>query len=319
MLFLSNGSVSAPGSSRSGPEQNLGDPESRTRSDKPDSSLDQTRPPQLVPVLKETPPAPLYLLGDEKPADVWEPAPASDPCREAFGRTSPLQTQPSPNLPIMHLDDLALGEEPAARVKREPEEVKEAELHVQSHAATEESGVERAVVDPAPQDAHSNRKSCQETQLADDVAAGGLIPELVHRCPRCGEAFGQAAGLRLHLDQKRKTYACSWCCKSFAQSADLRRHLRTHTGERPHRCTFCSKSFSQRGNLRRHLRIHTGERPYGCPFCCRTFSDGDTMKKHQRTHAAERATRYAPCSTTFSTAAGLQLHLEKDACCSSTT
>ncbi|XP_077413518.1 uncharacterized protein LOC144043593 [Vanacampus margaritifer] len=122
--------------------------------------------------------------------------------------------------------------------------------------------------------------------FGETAAATGTI---VYECPRCGEVFTQAARLRLHLEQKRKTYACNWCCKSFAQSADLRRHVRTHTGERPHRCTFCAKSFSQRGNLRRHVRIHTGERPYRCAVCRRTFSDGDTLKKHMRTHAHHKA------------------------------
>lgn len=219
----------------------------------------------------------------------------------------------------MHLDAPALSEEPPARIKTEPQEGSGGPGTASVLVPVQESSVRRAEAEPAVQDAHRNRKSSQETQPAEEVAAGGLIPELVHRCPRCGEAFGHASGLRLHLEQKRKTYACDWCCKSFAQSADLRRHLRTHTGERPHRCTFCSKSFSQRGNLRRHLRIHTGERPYSCPFCCRTFSDGDTMKKHKRTHSGEKPYRCARCARTFSSAAGLQLHLKKDLCFVSST
>uniref|UniRef100_A0A667X5U7 C2H2-type domain-containing protein n=1 Tax=Myripristis murdjan TaxID=586833 RepID=A0A667X5U7_9TELE len=158
---------------------------------------------------------------------------------------------------------------------------------------------------------HRTKKGPQDklplSDMADEsiVTTAGHRQEAVHRCPRCGESFSQASSLRLHMEQKRKTYACDWCCKSFAQSADLRRHLRTHTGERPHRCTFCSKSFSQRGNLRRHLRIHTGERPYSCPYCYRTFSDGDTMKKHKRTHSGERPYRCLQCSKTFTSANGL--------------
>uniref|UniRef100_A0A3B4WEY4 Zinc finger protein 583-like n=1 Tax=Seriola lalandi dorsalis TaxID=1841481 RepID=A0A3B4WEY4_SERLL len=192
-----------------------------------------------------------------------------------------------------------------------------------THATQEESGFRSSdadrtvvVVRADRHDAHRNKASSQEklTVSVDDVTVAGFPPELVHRCPRCGEAFSQAGSLRLHLEQKRKTYACEWCCKSFAQSADLRRHLRTHTGERPHRCTFCSKSFSQRGNLRRHLRIHTGERPYSCPYCCRTFSDGDTMKKHKRTHSGEKPYRCVQCSKTFTTSSGLQIHLKKDMC-----
>lgn len=150
--------------------------------------------------------------------------------------------------------------------------------------------------------------------VGDNLATAGHGQELSHRCPRCGELFGQASSLRLHMEQKRKSYACDWCCKSFAQSADLRRHLRTHTGERPHRCTWCSKSFSQRGNLRRHMRIHTGERPYSCPYCYRTFSDGDTMKKHKRTHSGEKPYRCLQCSKSFSSAGMLQVHLKKDMC-----
>uniref|UniRef100_A0A668U2F4 C2H2-type domain-containing protein n=1 Tax=Oreochromis aureus TaxID=47969 RepID=A0A668U2F4_OREAU len=212
-------------------------------------------------------------------------------------------------LPKIHIEVPAvLSEEPRAPppvlIKAEPDEYSVSEpkgrtdsLTEAANSATEEfwsrAEAERTVVvvRAERQEAERSRKSSQEKPAAGDSAASAFIPELVHRCPRCGEAFGQATSLRLHLEQKRKTYACDWCCKSFAQSADLRRHLRTHTGERPHRCTFCSKSFSQRGNLRRHLRIHTGERPYSCPFCCRTFSDGDTMKKHKRTHSGEKPYR----------------------------
>uniref|UniRef100_A0A3Q3PY20 C2H2-type domain-containing protein n=1 Tax=Monopterus albus TaxID=43700 RepID=A0A3Q3PY20_MONAL len=179
--------------------------------------------------------------------------------------------------PKVHADVLVLREEPRdpAPIKTEPVEysVNEPEGHTDSltaaahtHDTGEESSVQKRMDADGTVVAHAERHDTQRTK-----------------------------NLRLHLEQKRKTYACDWCCKSFAQSADLRRHLRTHTGERPHRCTFCSKSFSQRGNLRRHLRIHTGERPYSCPYCCRTFSDGDTMKKHKRTHLGEKPYRCDMC------------------------
>ncbi|XP_049925672.1 zinc finger protein 691-like isoform X1 [Epinephelus moara] len=328
------------------PEQQPRDPELRPRSEEPDSTLNQPRQPaantakptheqvvsvQLLSVQSETPPGPTLLPGDKKPAESWEPVPKRDPQKEAFGKVSPLpshssRSPPSASGPKIHIEVPALREKPRAPapavIKSEPEEYKvsEPEGHTDSltetHVSQEHSGVRnRTVVVRADRhEAHQNKKSCQDEVTADDVTAAGYIPELVHRCPRCGEAFGQASSLRLHLEQKRKTYACDWCCKSFAQSADLRRHLRTHTGERPHRCTFCSKSFSQRGNLRRHLRIHTGERPYSCPYCCRTFSDGDTMKKHKRTHSGEKPYRCVQCSKTFTSASGLQIHLKKDMC-----
>lgn len=267
------------------PEQ-PGEPDHRPRPEEPDSTLHQPRPP------------PADKAAQEQQLQ-REVAPAAPPAeQEVLDRTSPVPPHPS-LCPPPACDAPALREEPRgappARVKTEPHE--ENVLSEEGDPPAEEepgfSGAEPAR--PPPLDV-------------------GFIPELVHRCPRCGDAFAQAAGLRLHLEQKRKSYACDWCCKSFAQSADLRRHLRTHTGERPHRCTFCSKSFSQRGNLRRHLRIHTGERPYSCPFCCRTFSDGDTMKKHKRTHAGERTHRCAQCARTFASAGGLQLHFKKDSC-----
>ncbi|XP_067472280.1 zinc finger protein 239-like [Thunnus thynnus] len=322
------------------PEQQPSDPELRSCSDEPDSTLNQTRQPpasqtheqvlsvQLLSVQSET-----SLPGDKKPAESWESVLKPDLQPEAFRKASPLPSLSTLNtssaaVPKIHVEVPALREEPRApapaRIKTEPEEYKvtEPEDHTESLTANahtrvslEESSfraeADRAVVLRVDRHDH-NKKSSQET--SDDGAVAGYVPELVHRCPRCGEAFGQASSLRLHLEQKRKTYACDWCCKSFAQSADLRRHLRTHTGERPHRCTFCSKSFSQRGNLRRHLRIHTGERPYSCPYCCRTFSDGDTMKKHKRTHSGEKPYRCVQCSKTFTSASGLQIHLKKDMC-----
>uniref|UniRef100_A0A1A7YCZ0 C2H2-type domain-containing protein n=1 Tax=Iconisemion striatum TaxID=60296 RepID=A0A1A7YCZ0_9TELE len=315
------------------PEQHPGDPDPRTLPEEPDSTLNQPRQPaakqQVVPVqqlsvLKETPLVPIHPPEDLKPADLWEPVLKTDPTR-----TSPPVLHTSQNPPQVHTDVLVLREEPQAsapaQIKTEHEEVKEDESRVESvtttaHVLMDESGIcsrveaDETAQESDQQDAHRTGMSSEESLQADGITVGSFIPELVHRCPRCGDAFSHASGLRLHLEQKRKTYACDWCCKSFAQSADLRRHLRTHTGERPHRCTFCSKSFSQRGNLRRHLRIHTGERPYSCPFCCRTFSDGDTMKKHKRTHSGEKPYRCARCSRTFTSASSLQLHLKKDMC-----
>lgn len=332
------------------PELQPCDPEPRPRPEEPDSTLNQPRhppanaaqPPVSLQLLathrdRDVSPAPLLLPGDEKPAEAWEPAPKPDAPVEAFGNALPLPSHSSLNppcasVPKIHIKVPVLSEEPrapapapAALIKSEPEEYKVSErdgtdsLTAPGATQTQPSVPNRTVVVRADRhEAHRNRKPSQElVPTANDdapAAVAGYVPELVHRCPRCGEAFGQAGSLRLHLEQKRKAYACDWCCKSFAQSADLRRHLRTHTGERPHRCTFCSKSFSQRGNLRRHLRIHTGERPYSCPYCCRTFSDGDTMKKHKRTHSGEKPYRCVRCSRTFTSAGSLQIHIKRDMC-----
>ncbi|TDH03457.1 hypothetical protein EPR50_G00164350 [Perca flavescens] len=327
------------------PELGPCDPEPRPCPEEPDSTLNQPRHPaasaaqpaislQLLAPQRDVSPAPLLLPGDQKPAEAWEPALKPDAPAEAFGNASPLPSHSSLNPPCasapkIHIKVPALSEEPrapapAALVKSEPEEyiVSERDSGTDSLTApgatqTQPSVRNRTVVVRADRhEARRNSKPPQEIVPADAAAAAvaGYVPELVHRCPRCGEAFGHAGSLRLHLEQKRKTYACDWCCKSFAQSADLRRHLRTHTGERPHRCTFCSKSFSQRGNLRRHLRIHTGERPYSCPHCCRTFSDGDTMKKHKRTHSGEKPYRCVRCSRTFTSAGSLQIHIKRDMC-----
>lgn len=330
-MFLSGLSA---GSTRShlgfaAPEQQPCDPELRPPSEEPDSTLTQSRQPaanaakptrgqvvsvQLLSVQSEAPPGPGLLPGDKKTAEAWEPVLKPDSQKEAFGKASPLPSRSSLRPPSA--SGPAHREEPRvlapALIKAEPEELKVREPEGHTDSVSQEQLRNRTVVVRAER--HGIKMSSQEKLAADDITAAGYVPERVHRCHRCGEAFGQAGGLRLHLEQKRKTYACEWCCKSFAQSADLRRHLRTHTGERPHRCTFCSKSFSQRGNLRRHLRIHTGERPYSCPFCCRTFSDGDTMKKHKRTHSGEKPYRCAQCAKTFSSAGGLQLHLKRDMC-----
>uniref|UniRef100_A0A146YDB0 Zinc finger protein n=1 Tax=Fundulus heteroclitus TaxID=8078 RepID=A0A146YDB0_FUNHE len=292
------------------PEHHPSDLKPRTLIEEPDSTLTQSRPPpasvHLLPAQKDLPSAPIQLPGDKRPAELWDQTPKSESLQEAFRRTSHLAVNPS---------GIQADAPAPPQVKAEPEEGSKAESPAESQTARVQ--VTTAEEEPTSaaagqHDAPRTRTSSQETQPPDDVA--GFIPELVHRCPRCAEAFSHLAGLRLHLEQKRKTYACEWCCKSFTQSADLRRHLRTHTGERPHRCNFCCKSFSQRGNLRRHLRIHTGERPYSCPFCCRTFTDGDTMKKHKRTHSGEKPYRCARCAKTFTSAGGLQLHLRKDLC-----
>nr|XP_043874188.1 zinc finger protein 771-like [Solea senegalensis] len=327
------------------PQQQCTDPELRLHSEEAELTLKQSQLPpvnsakqnheravtvQLLSDENGTSPRTFLLPGEEEPGEAREPVLKPNPQQELINKASPLPLQssltpPSSSGATNPAEVLVLKAEPgaSATIKAEPDEhkVTEAEGHADSVTSRARGTPYKpnvaAVRPPAHTDrreAHRSRKSSQEKPAVADDAESGHASELVHRCPRCGEAFGQAGGLRLHLEQKRKTYACDWCCKSFAQSADLRRHLRTHTGERPHCCTFCSKSFSQRGNLRRHLRIHTGERPYSCPFCCRSFSDGDTMKKHQRTHSGEKPYRCARCAGSFSTAAGLQVHLKKDMC-----
>lgn len=324
-----------PGSTRSrlgfaAPEQQPCDTELRSPPELLDSILSQSRPSvaniakptggqlgsvPLQSVLSEASPGEGLLAGDKKSAEGREPVMRPDSQKEVPGRASPSHSSLRPPSTL----GLSLKDEPwvPTQIKAEPEELKVMEPEGPTDPVTQEQlrnrtdRMNRTVAVRA--EPRVSNPSSQEKLPADDVTSG-YVPENVHRCHHCGEAFSQASGLRLHLEQKRKTYACEWCCKSFAQSADLRRHLRTHTGERPHCCTFCSKSFSQRGNLRRHLRIHTGERPYSCPFCCRTFSDGDTMKKHKRTHSGEKPYRCAQCAKTFSSAGGLQLHLKRDMC-----
>lgn len=272
---------------------------------------------QLLMVQSQTAPGPTPLPGDKMAAEFREPALKPDPGSEAYGDAPPLPSHsslnpPASSAPRIHVEAPALREDPPgpARIKSEPEDPELSEPEGLADSATRVSREQSpAATRPGHREALRHKRSQGEA-----AAAAGRVPELVHRCARCGEAFGHSGGLRLHLEQKRKTYACDWCCKSFAQSADLRRHLRTHTGERPHRCTFCSKSFSQRGNLRRHLRIHTGERPYSCPYCFRTFSDGDTMKKHKRTHLGDKPYRCVRCSKSFGSGSGLQIHLKRDMC-----
>lgn len=276
--------------------------------EEPESSLNQTTsPPATTAELTPELTVQLSQTDKENPSDHQEPPRKALPSQSAL-------TSPPTAAPRIDREPPVLGDE-SVLIKAEPEE------HGITPTATGHTRVSRdeSLVSADPDEAaaagrHEGPRNESSQEEADDVTAAGQGLELFHRCPRCGAVFSQLSSLRLHLEQKRKTYACDWCCKSFAQSADLRRHLRTHTGERPHRCTICSKSFSQRGNLRRHLRIHTGERPYSCPYCWRTFSDGDTMKKHKRTHSGEKPYSCAQCGKSFTSARGLQIHLKKDAC-----
>ncbi|CAJ1076487.1 zinc finger and SCAN domain-containing protein 5B-like [Xyrichtys novacula] len=325
-------------------QQQLPDPKPRPCSEEPDSTLNQPKPPAAKPIHQqvgtvqlllqqsEKSPGQSLLPGNKKPAEARETVLKPGPHKQALHKASPPPTNSSLNppttiVPKIHIQVPVLREESRgtapAVIKAEPVEYKVSKIGDNTDSLTAPGQQEQSsfstdrmvLVCSDHRETHRKKKLSQEkTTVTNEGAAAGYIPELVHRCPRCGEAFDQASALRLHLEQKRKSYACEWCCKSFAQSADLRRHLRTHTGERPHRCNFCSKSFSQRGNLRRHLRIHTGERPYSCPYCCRTFSDGDTMKKHKRTHAGEKVDRGDQCSKTFASSGSLQIHLKKDMC-----
>ncbi|KAI3359818.1 hypothetical protein L3Q82_013823, partial [Scortum barcoo] len=200
------------------PEQQACDPEPRPRSEEPDSTLNQPRPPtheqvvsvQLLSVQSETSPGPVVPTGDKKPSEGWEPVLRSDPQKEAFGKTSPLpshptRSPPSASAPKIHIEVPALREEPRAPapalIKTEPEEFKvtKVEGHTDSLTATvtqfrKRPDADRTVVVRAERhEAPGNKTSSLEkpTVTSDEGAAAGFIPELVHRCPRCGEAFGQ--------------------------------------------------------------------------------------------------------------------------------
>jgi hypothetical protein len=49
-----------------------------------------------------------------------------------------------------------------------------------------------------------------------------------HKCPHCGDAFGQASNLRVHIEtvhEKRRDHKCPHCGDAFGQGGTLKRHI----------------------------------------------------------------------------------------------
>ncbi|KAF7234647.1 hypothetical protein EYD10_18349 [Varanus komodoensis] len=102
------------------------------------------------------------------------------------------------------------------------------------------------------------------------------VEEEQHKCPLCGEVFGQPLSLLRHQKQRHageRAFVCPECGRGFGLKHNLIIHQRIHTGEKPFGCGACGKRFSLKQNLLTHQRVHGGAGPSARPACGESFRE----------------------------------------------
>ena len=108
-------------------------------------------------------------------------------------------------------------------------------------------------------------------------------------CEFCEKTFTSKGNLTKHVTTVhlgRKDFVCPQCGDKFGLASHLKIHMRIHTNERPYSCSFCSKSFTTHQALSRHvITNHTRKFPHNCLICNKGFQTPGELQKHvQKKH-----------------------------------
>ena len=55
------------------------------------------------------------------------------------------------------------------------------------------------------------------------------------------------------VHEGRKDHKCEFCGEAFGEAGGLKRHIRTHEGRKDYKCDFCGEAFGEARNLKRHI------------------------------------------------------------------
>lgn len=192
-------------------------------------------------------------------------------------------------------------EDSAGAIKKDPEEVEDAEPCIKTETCDEtvlkeerdvgsEDGTEEGFEEERPDEDSDGLSEPQDLSLADYPRFDGLPPQ---RAP------------------SQSKLSCDICGLSCVSINVLLVHKRSHTGERPFHCPQCGASFTQKGNLLRHIKLHSGEKPFKCPMCSYACRRRDALTGHLRTHSVEKPFKCNHCSRSYKQRSSLEEHRER--------
>ncbi|XP_077646126.1 uncharacterized protein LOC110476941 isoform X2 [Lonchura striata] len=189
--------------------------------------------------------------------------------REEASREDPMPMEVGPELPILMMNVMSLGD------------------HQPGTAAEEHPEMEEDLAEPDTEEAFSmeDETPCEGASL-EDIKVKEEEPELlaeestaspgseIQKCPK---------NELVKAKMKKKPNRCE------ASNLLMGNCRRGYVREWSHPCTECGKRFRLKINLIIHQRSHAKEGPYECPVCDIGFSNKRHLDLHRSIHVKDRA------------------------------
>lgn len=176
----------------------------------------------------------------------------------------------------LHLTEVRHGETVCSICGYEGESQKDAEIHINKHAADTEQPYFCVFCDVR----FSTRKRW-EKHLPKHSAEAPFV------CKDCGKAFKWKHALTAHsvIHAPVKKFLCQECGFSTSHVSTFRFHNRIHSGNLM-KCDVknCTFQTTRKSNLVQHKLTHSKEKPHQCEICGRAFSLAKNMRRHARQH-----------------------------------
>ncbi|NXV62629.1 ZN783 protein, partial [Molothrus ater] len=187
---------------------------------------------------------------------------------EASGE-DPMPTEAGPELPILMMNVMSLGD------------------HQQGTVAEEDAEMEEDLAEPDTEEALSMEdETPYEGASPEDIKVKEEEPELLaeESTPSPGSEIQKCPKNELvKAKMKKKPNRCE------ASNLLMGNCRRGYVREWSHPCTECGKRFRLKINLIIHQRSHAKEGPYECPVCEIGFSTKRHLDLHRGIHVKDRA------------------------------
>ncbi|NXO27685.1 ZN783 protein, partial [Cisticola juncidis] len=189
--------------------------------------------------------------------------------QEEASREDPMPMEAGPELPILLMNVMSLGEQQLGTVAEEDLDMEEdlAEPDTEEASPMED---ETPSAGASPEDIKVKE---EEPELLPEESTPSPSSEM-QKCPKneLGKAKNKKKPTRcetssLLMGNCRRGYVREWC----------------------HPCTECGKRFRLKINLIIHQRSHAKEGPYECPVCEIGFSNKRHLDLHHSIHVKDRA------------------------------
>ncbi|NXO61884.1 ZN783 protein, partial [Phainopepla nitens] len=255
---------------------------------------------------------------------------------EALGE-DPMPMEAGPELPILMMNVMSLGDHQPGTVAEEDPEMEEEPVEPDTEEASsmeDETPCEGAspedikVKEEEPELLAEESTPCPGSEI-QKCPKNELVKAKSKKKPNRCEASNLLMGNCRRGYVREWSHPCTECGKRFRLKINLIIHQRSHAKEGPYECPVCEIGFSNKRHLDLHRGIHVKDRAFGakvwgnvhpelrvrprgdllkCPYCKKFLSCSVSLQRHLQTHTRDRPYCCSSCNKCFTRSNHLLRH-----------